>query len=201
MGGIIARDSSSILLEYMACGTPAVTPSNHFSIEVTRNGEFATLYDQTSPLSIAGALLSTLEGLKIARRKAKSAYKHIRSYYTAASARRVILHAYAELLPPSAGSEADHFYDSGPRYKTETISWQGKRTSSTGVGSSIPVSPDGVNDAHSGLVTYKPGTGRSDTSEAISIDVEEIEFEATGTLLGLSIDTNEPGTDPLIHQP
>lgn len=174
---LIPRFDCMNILEYMSCRTVTIAPSNPFTTEITQNGSLAYLYNSALPDSLTYCIESILSDPEKAAETARTAYYTTRNRYTASEMRRRMLYAYAELLPPISIedgllSQADD--------RPHTISWQGKKTSSTGPGSHVPT-----------VLTE----GQSDVNE-ISLDIDDIEFEASGVLLGMDVEKHDEETDP-----
>jgi glycosyltransferase involved in cell wall biosynthesis len=187
---LFRREDSINSVEYMACKVPLVAPDTPFINEITMDGEMAYLYDPNSSNSLAAQILTAIDKSEKFDDKTEIAYNNSREKFSASSMRRKIVKAYARLLPPLQQSE-DGVFDSNGIYKSSTISWQGQQTSSTGVGSNRPTGP-----------LFTQDTEEKVQSE-ITLQIDEIEFEASGTLLGASYDDHNPDlhdetTDPII---
>lgn len=182
--GAFLREDCMNLLEYMACRVPAVAPRLPYITDITENGSLARLYAPDNSLDLSKNLLYMLHNPDKAALMAEDAYDTVRDAYTAAGTRRDIITVYADLLAPLVAETAESPEESGRpvRRRDSTISWRGHRTSSTGVGSPVPVDSP-IDD---GLQMYEMDTA--------NIDIDEIQFEASGVLLGVQME-DEP-TNP-----
>ncbi len=181
--GAIPRDDCMNMLEYMACRTMTVAPRLPYTIEITREGELARLYDPESPVDLARNLLYALNNPDKSEKIAADAYDEVRELFTAAHSRRRVIDIYAELMEPLIlDNSSPSIPQRSGRKKDSSISWQGQRTSSTGVGSPVPVN----SPIEDGMYA-----GDMDTA---NLSFEDLQFEASGVLLGTTLD-DEP-TNP-----
>ncbi|MDA3863044.1 MAG: glycosyltransferase [Deltaproteobacteria bacterium] len=158
------------LFEHMACGIPVIAPDIPLIREFSNQSKLANLYDAKSVNSLAQELLINLQNISNARKKANLAYETVRSRYTSSSLRRTLIQAYAKLVPPVQTKSEEE--DLELQYKSGVITYQGQETSSTGPGSTIPPS------------LSSEDTKEIKDSELIELDEKELEFEASGPLLG-----------------
>ena len=181
--GALPREDCLNLLEYMACRTPVVAPRLPYVTEVTSDGELARLYAPESAIELSRALLYVLNNPEKAVDMAELAYETVREEYTAAASRRRLVDLYADLLAPLISEDSVVTAGSRPgRRKDSSISWQGQRTSSTGVGSPVPVNSPIDDGFHAGDM------------DTANLNFEDLRFEASGVLLGGSLE-DEP-TNP-----
>lgn len=175
----------------MACKTPVIAPATPFVHEVTRSGTLARLYDWTNPRYLTSAILEQFASLGRAQEAADLAYGYLRHTYSAAASRRAMIESYANLVPSVEVLSADEVFEPSTA-KSGSITWQGRQTSSTGAGSSVP--------------TALNPQAQPQEQEHITIDFDDIEFEASGALLGGSVekdpflDTAE-STNPFTKEP
>lgn len=183
--GAFFREDCMNLLEYMACRVPVVAPRLPYITDIAEDGELARLYVPDNPLDLSKNLLYMLNNPDKASRLAEDAYDTVREEYTAAGTRRNLIAVYADMLAPLVAEAASAEISTGTghasRRRDSTISWRGHRTSSTGVGSPVPVNSP-IDD---GLQMY---------DDTANINIDEIRFEASGVLLGASVE-DEP-TNP-----
>ncbi|MBN2723898.1 MAG: glycosyltransferase [Deltaproteobacteria bacterium] len=177
---IVPRFDCINILEYMACKTPVIAPANPFVMEITRNGTLASLYNPQTSGSLRDTILSSLEKTEEMEKVSDEAYSMVRKYFTASEMRRRLVDSYAEILPPAAVEVTDEAF-SKESQRPGTISWQGKKTSSTGAGSRVPTS---LTSDH------------SPNDNEIPLEVDDIEFEASGVLLGVDYTDDSSETDP-----
>lgn len=180
--GAVPREDCLNLLEYMACRTPVVAPRLPYVTEVTSDGELARLYAPESAVELSRALLYVLNNPEKAVDMAEFAYETVREEYTAAQTRRRLVDIYAEMLAPLISEDAVVAGARPGRRRDSSISWQGQRTSSTGVGSPVPVNSPIDDGFHAGDM------------DTANLNFEDLRFEASGVLLGTSIE-DEP-TNP-----
>ncbi|PKN23957.1 MAG: hypothetical protein CVU65_13115 [Deltaproteobacteria bacterium HGW-Deltaproteobacteria-22] len=180
--GALPREDCLNLLEYMACRTAVVAPRLPYVTEVTSEGELARLYQPDNAIDLSKALMYQLNNPEKARDMAELAYETVREEYTAAQSRRRIVDVYADMLAPLLSEDSVVSGARGGRKRDSTITWQGQRTSSTGVGSPVPVNSPIEDGFHAGDM------------DTASLNFEDLKFEASGVLLGTSIE-DEP-TNP-----
>ncbi|MBU1240153.1 glycosyltransferase [Myxococcota bacterium] len=176
--GIVPREDNISLLEYMACRTATLAPATPYIAEMTKDGKLARLYDWKNPLSLAHGILELLHDKKSTEAMEELAYKTARNELTSTIARRELVQIYAKLVPTIEQLSADEVFTPSSS-RSGSITWQGARTSSTGSGAAIPTALTPVEEAKE--------------SGIINLEMEDIEFEASGALLGI---TYEGGFEP-----
>ena len=180
--GALPREDCLNLLEYMACRTAVVAPRLPYVTEVTNDGELARLYTPDSAIELSRSLMYQLNNPEKAEEMAEFAYETVREEYTAARARRQLVDIYADMLAPLIAEDSVISGARAGRRKDSSISWQGQRTSSTGVGSPVPVNSPIEDGFHAGDM------------DTANLNFEDLKFEASGVLLGTSLE-DEP-TNP-----
>lgn len=177
--GAFLREDCINLLEYMACHVPVVAPRLPYIADITENGELARLYMPDNALDLSKNLLYMLNNPDKASRIAQDAYDTVRDKYTAAGMRRAFISVYADLMASFMtieGTTAPEELSRPVRRRDSTLSWRGHRTSSTGVGSPVPVDSP-IDD---GLPLYEMDTA--------NINIDELQFAASGVLLGIPLE-------------
>lgn len=89
------------LLEFLACRRSVVAPRVSSVLEIVRDDEEALLFAPGDAADLAEKLGRLLRDGALRQRLAEAGYRHVRSSFPAAAARRVLLEAYARLCPVS----------------------------------------------------------------------------------------------------
>jgi hypothetical protein len=166
----------------MACRTAVVAPRLPYVVEVTSDGELARLYQPDSAIDLAKSLMYQLNNPEKAADMAELAYETVREEFTAAQSRRRLVDVYADMLAPLLSDDSVVSGVRAGRKRDSSISWQGQRTSSTGVGSPVPVNSPIEDGFHAGDM------------DTANLNFEDLKFEASGVLLGTALE-DEP-TNP-----
>jgi hypothetical protein len=87
------------LLEYMACRRAVVAPRRNAVEEIVRDGVDGLLFEPGDPEDLAAKIARVLDDEALRERVAEAGYERVRARYPASATRRLLLEAYAQLLP------------------------------------------------------------------------------------------------------